>query len=104
MLKTIFSSIGLSLHVMAGLCVVSVLGLIALRRYQTAADLEHRVAAGRAISQELDEKLRIQRNVLEGLRSRDPYVIELHARQRYGYAGDKEIEPPPVTQDLAPKH
>jgi cell division protein FtsB len=53
-------------------------------------------------SQEHQETLRMQADIaqqealLDGLRKKDPYVVELIARDKLNYAGAGEIAPPPL--------
>ena len=52
--------------------------------------------------QERQETVRLQHDItqqealLDGLRRKDPYVVELIARERLKYAGPGEIAPPPL--------
>ena len=41
-------------------------------------------------------ELELGRNLLVGVRARDPYVVELLARERLGYRRPGELVPPPM--------
>jgi cell division protein FtsB len=59
---------------------------------QLLADEEQRSTALQA------REFAIQQNILEALRRKDPYVIEMIARVKHGFTGPNEVIPP-MTED-----
>ncbi|MHC5068324.1 MAG: hypothetical protein ACYTF0_07015, partial [Planctomycetota bacterium] len=66
--------------------------------------LRHEAEHDRLVTEQLERKAGIQEAVLDGLRNKDPFVVELIARHRHDYqgaAGD-EILPPPLPSTRLP--
>ena len=57
-------------------------------RRQTEADTKEAMG--------MRAELELGRNLLDGVRTRDPYVVELLARERLGYRRPGELVPPPM--------
>ena len=86
----------IALHAVAGMLVVGSLVWhlhdreIRLSQVRTRAETEREESRRLEHSIALDEHLRV------GLRQRDPYVVELLARERLGWQRTGEFSPPPV--------
>jgi len=86
----------IALHAGLGLAIIAVL----YRNYQSreqavdevrrTADREHRD------TERMQHDDSVQRELLQGLRSNNPYVVELMAREKLQYVRSGEIAPPPL--------
>jgi len=63
---------------------------IEVSRVKQVAQQEHLETA------RLEADIHQQEALLDGLRHKDPYVVELVARDRLNYSGPGEIAPPPL--------
>ncbi len=84
----------IALHLTAGVIVVSSLARNLDRRQVVVDELAAVAAREHRDTRRYLEELRVQQHLLQDLRDRDPYVIELLARERHGYTGPNEVRPP----------
>ena len=86
----------ISLHVGIAIAILAIACIHLGNGAQRVSDIRH-VAEGEHAAKErmLAERDRLQ-GLLEGLRKRDPYVIELIARDRLDYHRPGEMTPPPL--------
>ena len=82
--------VGCGLAVVASLCrqLGARSGEVGVIRAQAQAD--------RSETLRMQQELDLQRNLLVALRAGDPYVVELLARDRFGYTRPGELSPPPL--------
>ncbi len=70
---------------------------VEVSRVKQVASQEHQDTA------RLRSEIEQQKALLAGLRQKDPYVVELVARDRLNYSGPGEIAPPPLPAIDKPK-
>ncbi len=63
---------------------------IDVERMRATAQQEH------TETQQLEAEIAQQEAVIQGLRAKDPYVVEMIARDKLRYVGAGEISPPPL--------
>ena len=61
-----------------------------IERLRAVAEHEH------AETRKLENELTQQKAVIDGLRAKDPYVVEMVARDKLHFSGPGEISPPPL--------
>lgn len=86
----------LVLHIVLGVVVVAALCRQLGLRAGAVSEVRAQAQADRAETQRMQREMELQRNLLGALRGQDPYVVELLARERLGYARPGELAPPPA--------
>lgn len=84
------------LHILLGLAMVASLCRQLGLRSGEVAEIRAQAQADRNETQRMQRELDLQRNLLTALRGQDPYVVELLARDRFGYTRPGELSPPPL--------
>ncbi len=85
-----------ALHAVAGTLVVGAL-LWHLHERQARLDqVRCRAEAERDEARRMERTIALNEHLRAGLRQRDPYVVELLARERLGWQRTGEYSPPPV--------
>lgn len=83
-------------HGVAGTLLVISLFIYLQEREVEVARIKQVAQQERQETQRLQHDIEQQQALLKGLRDKDPYVVELIARDRLNYAGPGEIAPPPL--------
>jgi len=91
----------LALHVGAGCLVVMALARHLVDREREIGDLARTADAEHRQTLLQERQVEVQRNLLDGLRQGDPFVIEWIAREQHGYHGPHEVMPKPLPQRAA---
>lgn len=84
------------LHIVLAVVVVAALCRQLGLRAGAVSEVRAQAQADRAETQRMQREMDLQRNLLGALRAQDPYVVELLARERLGYARPGELAPPPA--------
>ena len=84
------------LHVLLGLAVVASLCRQLGLRSGEVSEIRAQAQADRGETLRMQREMDLQRNLLTALRAQDPYVVELLARDRFGYMRPGELAPPPL--------
>lgn len=95
-MSTLRKPITFLIHLAVAIAVVGLLsGQYEARRREV--DETRRLAdRERAETARLDRENTVHQDLLRGLKDNDPYVVELVARDRLGYARPGEVAPPPL--------
>ena len=80
----------------AATVVVIALSIALQEREKEVAHVKQVAADEREETQRLQAEITQQEALIDGLRRKDPYVVELVARDRLNYVGKDEIAPPPL--------
>lgn len=88
-------------HGAIALIIISNLFFYQQERQSDVDKLKQVANSEQALTDELRQQVEEYSAVLEGLRAKDPYVIELLARERLGYQHSerREVPPPPINQE-----
>jgi cell division protein FtsB len=84
------------LHILLALAVVVALTRQLGVRAGAVSEVRAQAQADHQETASMKSEAELQRNLLAGLRGRDPYVVELLARERLGYTRPGELSPPPA--------
>ena len=83
-------------HAVFATLVVISFSIYLRERESEVAHIKQIALQERQDTQRLQHDITQQEALLDGLRRKDPYVVELIARDRLKYTGDGEIAPPPL--------
>ena len=83
-------------HGVAGTLLVISLFIYLQEREVEVSRIKQVAHQERQETQRLQHDIEQQQALLKGLREKDPYVVELIARDRLKYVGPGEITPPPL--------
>lgn len=83
-------------HAVLGTVLVITLFIYLQEREVDVARVKQVAQQERSETQRLQHDIDQQKALIDGLRRKDPYVVELIARDRLKYAGPGEIAPPPL--------
>lgn len=83
-------------HAVLGTVLVISLSIYLQEREAEVARVKQVAQQERLETQRLQHDIDQQKALINGLRQKDPYVVELIARDRLKYAGPGEIAPPPL--------
>lgn len=83
-------------HAVLGTVLVITLFIYLQEREVDVARVKQVAQQERQETQRLQHDIDQQKALISGLRQKDPYVVELIARDRLKYAGPGEIAPPPL--------
>lgn len=88
--------IAIGVHLLIAIVVISGLHERYQKREQEVSHIRDLAAEERGDTLRQREGVLVLERLIEGLRDRDPYVVELLARQRLGFEGSnqQEIAPP----------
>jgi cell division protein FtsB len=83
-------------HAVFATLVVIGLSIALQEREKEVAHVKQIAQQEREETQRLQADIAQQEALIDGLRRKDPYVVELVARDRLNFAGKDEIAPPPL--------
>jgi cell division protein FtsB len=98
-LGTVFRTGLLFSHLALAIVVMVTLWQHAGQRQEKVARDQELLAADEAELARRQTERAMQQARLQGLDEHDPYVVELLAREKYGYQVPGEIRPPPMPSD-----
>jgi hypothetical protein len=92
----------IALHLLLALtvlvCLVRQLGV----RAQEVSDIRGLANREHRDTERMQQETALQQHLLAGIRAKDPYVVELLARERLGYARPNEFAPPALSRPGTP--
>jgi cell division protein FtsB len=83
-------------HAVFATVVVISLSIALQEREKEVAQVKRLAHNERVETQQLQADITQQEALIDGLRQKDPYVVELVARDHLNYAGKDEFVPPPL--------
>lgn len=86
----------IAIHLLAALAVLVLLVRQLGVRAQEVSDIRGLATREHAETVRMTDEMRLHQELLTGMRTKDPYVVELLSRQRLGYARPGEFAPPPL--------
>ena len=86
----------IAIHLLFALAVLVLLVRQLGVRAQEVSDIRGLATREHDETVRMNDEMRLHQELLTGMRSKDPYVVELLARQRLGYARPGEFAPPPL--------
>ncbi len=89
-------ALSIALHILLGLAVLCTLIRQLGVRAQEVSDIRGLAAQEHHDTERMDREVKLHQELLTGMRAKDPYVVELLARERYSYNRPGEFSPPPL--------
>ncbi len=86
----------IAIHLLFALAVLVLLVRQLGVRAQEVSDIRGLATREHDETVRMNDEMRLHQELLTGMRGKDPYVVELLARQRLGYARPGEFAPPPL--------
>lgn len=90
--------LSIALHILLGLTILVLLVRQLGVRAQEVSDIRGIATHEHSETLQMQHKMQLQQDLLTGMRTKDPYVVELLARQKLNYARPGEFTPPPLAK------
>lgn len=89
-------ALSIAIHLLIGLAVLVLLVRQLGVRAQEVSDIRGLATQEHLDTERMQHEVKLHQELLTGVRAKDPYVVELLARERYGYSRQGEFSPPPL--------
>lgn len=89
-------ALSIAIHILLGLGVLFLLVRQLGVRAQEVSDVRGLAAQEHLDTVRMAREAKLHQELLTAIRAKDPYVIELLARDRYSYSRSGELSPPPL--------
>jgi hypothetical protein len=90
--------LSIALHILLGLAVLVLLVRQLGIRAQEVSDIRGLANHEHTETVQMQRTMQLHQDLLSGMRNKDPYVVELLARQKLNYARPGEFTPPPLVK------
>lgn len=87
----------IAFHLLLALAVLFMLVRQLGVRAQEVSDIRGLATQEHADTQRMEHEMQLHQDLLTAVRAKDPYVIELLARERLNYSRPNEFIPPPLS-------
>lgn len=91
-------ALSIAIHLLLALGVLSLLVRQLGVRAQEVSDIRGLAAQEHLDTERMEREAQLHQELLTAIRAKDPYVVELLARDRYSYNRAGEFSPPPLTR------
>lgn len=81
-------------HAALAMAIISLLWVQYDQRQRSVAEVRRTAEAERATTEKIEQEVKVQQDLLRGLKQGDPYVVEMLARDKLDYQRPGELTPP----------